>query len=312
MDWYEITVTVHRESEEALTEFLRDLGVSGVAIEDSHLASEARTGGWADIVDPVEESDLVVLRAYVLPDVVDEHRRALRCFVSRLSSFGLNPGPGLIVTTMVSDADWAHAWKAHFHVLHIGRVVVQPSWLAYTRQAGEVVVKLDPGMAFGTGTHPSTAMCVELLPRFVSSTSRVWDVGTGSGILAVTAAKLGAASVQAVDVDSAAVTAAVANAESNNVDVMVRKGTIETLDGQADFIVANIIADVILELLPLVHRKLFPGGVFLASGIVSHRSDEVREAAAVHGLVCVDALMSGEWTAQVFGREEDVSCPGFF
>lgn len=311
MDWYELKVTVHRESEDAVAEFLRSLGISGVSVEDASLFAEAVTRGWADIVDPVEPSDVVVLRAYVLPAKAEPCKDALSQFVASLPSFGLARGPGLVETTLVSETDWAEAWKEHFHVLHIARVVIQPSWRPYTPQGDEVVVTLDPGMAFGTGTHPSTAMCIELLQRYVQPGFRVHDVGTGSGILAVTAAKLGAASVQAVDIDPVSVSTAAGNAERNGVTVAVSPGTIEALQDKADIIVANIIADVIVDLLPFVRPKLTLGGLFLASGIISRRSEDVQRAASEQGFVCLDALTSAEWTAQVFMREEDAACRGF-
>ena len=190
-----------------------------------------------------------------------------------------------IETRAVDPEDWAHAWKRHWHVQHVGeRLVIQPSWEPYDPAPGEIVMALDPNQAFGTGTHPTTRLCLLALERGAAGT--VFDVGTGSGILAIAAVLLGATRVEACDMDPIAVDAAVENAQANGVGdrVHVRIGGIETLEGTCDVLVVNILAEIVAEMAPAIAARLKPGGRVLASGIVRDRAALVRAAFAHAGL----------------------------
>lgn len=207
----------------------------------------------------------------------------------------------------IAEADWSTAWKAHYKPERIGdRIVVSPSWEDYQCQGEELVVWLDPGMAFGTGNHPTTAMMIRALEKYLSPGISVVDVGTGSGILAIVAAILGAKSVLALDNDTLAVEIAQQNAELNNVNdrVTVRyNDLLAGLEEQYQMIIANITADPILVLAGEAFMRLSPGGLFLVSGIIKHRRAEVEAELEKLGYKLEEAFSEGEWTSLVARKD---------
>ncbi|HIX66328.1 MAG TPA: 50S ribosomal protein L11 methyltransferase [Candidatus Anaerotruncus excrementipullorum] len=201
----------------------------------------------------------------------------------------------------VEEEDWATAWKQFYHPTHIGsRLVVCPSWEPYAPQPQEVVLTLDPGMAFGTGTHETTRLCLELLEQVVTPGTSLLDVGTGSGILAVAALLLGARSAVGVDIDEVAVRVATENAQQNGVAgraAFLAGDLTQKVEGTYQVVTANIVADVILRLLPDLGRFLQPGGDFIASGIIDTREQELVEAVAAAGYRIVEVRRLGGWVA---------------
>jgi ribosomal protein L11 methyltransferase len=186
-------------------------------------------------------------------------------------------------TRELAEEDWAEAWKKYYTILHIGKhLVIKPSWLEYTAQPADIVVELDPGMAFGTGLHPTTRLCMIALENHLRDTPRVLDIGTGSGILSITAAKLGAREILALDTDSIAVETAARNVAYNHVDDFVRidRGSIDAEKhcNQFDLICINILAEVICDLAPAVASALHSDGIVIASGILAYKADDVVEA----------------------------------
>ena len=230
--------------------------------------------------------------------------------LGHLQAFGLRP-IGELTTRLVHEADWAEAWKAHFPVLRVGRrLVIRPTWRRHRRQPDDVVLALDPGMAFGTGLHPTTRLCLAgveaLADRGLLAGARVLDVGCGSGILAIAAAKLGAAEVLGVDTDPIAIEATDANAARNRVGggsrgrrSVVRSGVGSLPSGEPPFdvVLANLIAGLLVTLAPLLRDELRPGGVFLASGIFIDREPDVRAAFESVGISVHDRTIEGEWVA---------------
>ena len=201
----------------------------------------------------------------------------------------------------VLEEDWALAWRAHFTPLHIGRLVIKPSWHNRAPGPGETVLELDPGQAFGTGHHPTTRMCLLLLQKYLSPGMEVLDLGTGSGILALAAARLGARSVLALDTDPLAVKAARENVRKNGLTgaIKVRKGTLAPRWGYFDLIAANLTARTILELLPALLPSLNGGGLLIAGGIIADREDEVEKALLGAGLKLQEKAAEGEWRTLV-------------
>ena len=293
MRWLELTVTAHREAVEALSELLSASAPGGVAIEEPIALLD---DGQEYRIRP----DLPVqVRAYLPADGSEEEaRQRIEEGLWHLGQIGPN-FVGQLTTRFVAEDDWANAWKEYFHVLHVGRrVVIKPSWRDYAPQPGEVVLELDPGMAFGTGLHPTTHMCLELLEQHVQPGMRVLDVGTGSGILALAAAKLGAASVLALDVSTVAVEAAQANAQANGLaeSITVRLGSLEEHPQTTyDLVVANIIARVIAELAPALVASLAPGGLLIASGIIDERLSLAEDALRAAGLADIERVQEGDW-----------------
>ncbi len=319
MRWLELSISSHREAVEALSELLSRYAPGGVALEEPISLLD---DGQEYRIQPDQP---VVVRAYLPVDGTEEEARLrIQEGIWHLGQIGPQ-FVGTLAARYVDEEDWANAWKEHYHVLHVGqRVVIKPSWREYTPQPGEVVLELDPGMAFGTGLHPTTHMCLEQLEQLVQPGMRVLDVGTGSGILALAAAKLGAASVLALDVSTVAVEAAQANTRANHLEdrVTVQLGTLlagsatvpvsdspegaaaPTIapDGSYDLVVANIIARVIAELAPALVAALAPGGILIASGIIDERLPMAEDALRATGLQNLQRVQEGDWFTLVGRR----------
>ncbi len=253
-----------------MAEALRAVAPGGVSIEDPIVPLGPEEGVRLDRRRPS------VVKAYLpLDDGLGERLDRLD---AALETLGLRPA---LRTRTVREEDWADAWKEHFHVERFGeRIVIRPSWRTYEPRSGDVVIDLDPGMAFGTGQHPTTRMCLELLEREVRPGMVVLDVGTGSGILAVAAVKLGAARVLALDIEPQAVQVARENAARNGAAgaIWVELGTLDHPPNPADLAVANITASAVATLAPAFAAALRPGAPLIGSGIVGERLDEVRAA----------------------------------
>ena len=206
----------------------------------------------------------------------------------------------------VENEDWSESWKAHYHVLHYGsRIQVVPEWLE-PDYPEDIVIRIEPGMAFGTGEHETTSLCMNWLEELVTPEMTVFDVGTGSGILAIAARALGAGRVDAMDFDPIAVYAAAQNAARNNSSIMVYKSDLlKDCVGQADLIIANIVADVIIRLVPQLEQHLLPGGRFLCSGVLRTRADDVCRALADAGYTVREKREDGEWCAILAEKKEE-------
>ncbi len=300
MRWLELTVSAHREAVEAISELLSNYAPGGVAIEEPIALLD---DGQEYRVQPGAP---VLVRAYLPTDGVEEE--ACQRIEEGLWHLG-QIGPqfvGELTTRLVDEEDWANAWKEYYHVLHLGqRIVIKPSWRDYAPQPGEVVLELDPGMAFGTGLHPTTRLCLEALERYIRPGMRVLDVGTGSGILALAAARLGAASVLALDISSVAVEAAQANVRANGLEerITVRLGSLEeSSNARYDLVVANIIARVIADLAPALVGALAPGGMLIASGIIEERLSLAEDALRAAGLAEIEQARDGDWVMLVGQR----------
>jgi ribosomal protein L11 methyltransferase len=299
--WLELAVEADPEAVEAVSEILARVSTGGVAVE-SPIVTELE--GLAARPDPTRPA---VVRGYVPARDEAAARTAVETVeaaLGHLTAFGLRP-IGELRTRIVDEADWASAWKAHFPVLRIGRrLVVRPTWRRYRAEPDDVVLALDPGMAFGTGLHPTTRLCLQALEDLadagaLGSASRVLDLGSGSGILAIAAAKLGAASVLALDVDPIAVEATAANARRNRLAARIeaRRGSLPSGAAPFDVVVANLVASILVELASSLAAELAPGGTLVVSGIVADRAAEVEAALARAGLGLAGRLEEGDWVA---------------
>ena len=300
--WLELSVVADIEAVEAVAEILGRAAPGGTSVEPAFELTDEGLGARIDATRPA------TVRAYVpardeaaTARAVAEASEAL----GHLQAFGLRP-IGELTTRVVREADWAEAWKAHFPVLRLGRrLVIRPTWRRHRARPDDVVLALDPGMAFGTGLHPTTRLCLQALETFVASRdrgladARVLDVGCGSGILAIAAAKLGAGTILAVDTDPIAVEATSANAERNGLSgrIEARLGTVPTNEAPFDLVLANLIAGVLVPLAAALHYELRSGGTVLASGIFVDREAEVATAFRDAGLETVDRSVEGEWVA---------------
>jgi ribosomal protein L11 methyltransferase len=237
------------------------------------------------------------------PDAVERTIDEVTQALGHLQAFDLRP-IGDVTTRLVDEADWAEEWKRHFPVLRVGRrLVIRPTWRRHRPTKDEVVLALDPGMAFGTGLHPTTRLCLAALEgladRGALDGRRLLDVGCGSGILAIAGVRLGAASALGVDTDPIAIEATAANAGRNRIGdrIRAREGTLPTGDGPFDVVLANLIASLLVGLAGDLRGELAPGGTLLASGIFVDREAEVRDAFQAAGLRVANRLAEGDWVA---------------
>ena len=285
--WIEVRVALAAEAAEAVSEILGELRPGGL-IEERPAAGRVR------------------FCLYLPPSrVLRQTLAAARTRIKALPAYGLDPGRVSLTYRRVRGRRWATAWRAHVRPVRVGRVVVRPTWIRVPPRPGDIVVAIDPGMAFGTGAHPSTRLALRALDTALRPRpgSTVIDVGTGSGILAVAAAGLGAGRVEAVDCDPVAVAAARANVRLNGCarHVRVAEGSgLGPILSRARVIVANIVADTVVDVLPDAAARLEPGGVFVGSGIVAGRVRGVLRAGRAAGLRPDAVLRDGDWRAVVF------------
>ena len=290
MEWLEVSVTAGYEAAEAVADVLSRYAYRGVAIE-------AGPEGW--------DAEQVIVRAY-LP--ADEHlsanKRRIEEALGHLNQILPISTPGF---RTIAEKDWAEAWKERLTVMHIGRrIVICPTWLSYSPGVDEVLVRLDPGMAFGSGLHPSTRMCLMKLEELVRPGMNVLDMGTGSGILAIAAAKLGAASVVAVDNDPVAVQVARDNVAINGAGEVVRvvHGSLAEAQGAYHIVVANILANVIADMVSngLAYRVL-AGGSLIVAGLIVGQEMETGMLLEQHGLRLAGRCQIDDWVCLVAGRD---------
>ncbi len=294
MDWIEIALSVDGEAAEAVAELLQRYGHQGVAIEQDNIASEI----WDDGDQPPVTT--LTVRAYIqADDRAEDAKLRLETALGHMSLMYPMPRP---VYTIVHEEDWAEAWKAHYHPVRIGKkLFIRPLWIEAETSPGDIVVALDPGMAFGTGTHPTTQLCMEALEDCVQPGIKALDLGCGSGILAITAAKLGASNILALDIDPLAVKVTAENALQNNVanQITAQEGSLESLVGSSrrfDLIVVNILAKIIIAMCDNHLGEIVrPGGVALFSGIIETQADDVEAALRKTGLEPYARRQQGDW-----------------
>lgn len=298
--WLELSVAADVEAVEAVSEILSRVAPGGATVEP---AFELVEEGLGARLDPSRPS---IVRAYVPardPGVAERAAAEAAEALGHLQAFGLRT-IGDLTTRVVQEADWAEAWKAHFPVLRVGRrLVIRPTWLEHDPAPDDVVLDLDPGMAFGTGLHPTTRLCLAATEAVADRGSldgaRVLDVGCGSGVLAIAAAKLGAVHVLGVDIDPIAIEATLANGATNGLAgrIEARAGSLPSGEPAHDVVLANLIASVLVTLAPALRDELRPGGILVASGIYVDREDEVRTAFEAAGLRVGARTGEGDWVA---------------
>lgn len=309
--WQELTITVHREAEEAVSNLLIETGSQGVAIADSadYIGQEDRFG---ELYPDVEQSDMIAITAYYpsstnLADVTVTINEQL----AELASFGLQVGQVTVDSQELAEEDWADNWKAYYEPARITHdLTIVPSWTDYEASAGEKVIKLDPGMAFGTGTHPTTKMSLFALEQVLRGGETVIDVGTGSGVLSIASSLLGAKTIYAYDLDDVAVRVAQENIDLNQGTDNIHVAAGDLLKGvgqEADVIVANILADILVLLTEDAYRLVKDQGYLILSGIISEKLDMVLEAAFSAGFFLETHMVQGEWNALVFKKTDDIS-----
>lgn len=313
MKWSEFAIQTTNEAVEPVSNILHEAGASGVVIEDPLELVKERENVFGEIyhLNPDDYPDEgVVIKAYLpvnsfLNDTVD----AIKESINNLLLFDIDLGKNVVSISEVHEEEWATAWKKYYNPVKISeRFTIVPTWEDYTPvSSDELIIELDPGMAFGTGTHPTTVMCIQALERTVRPGDLVVDVGTGSGVLSIAAALLDAKRIQSLDLDEVAVQSAIQNVEINNVKDKVSVSQGNLLDGvneQADIVVANILAEVIMRFTDDVAKVVKPGGHFIASGIIQTKKQDVKDAIIASGFTVEETILMEDWVAIIAKRND--------
>jgi len=309
MKWSEISVHTTSEAMEAVSNLFYEMGANGVVIEDPEVLFREWDTPFGEIYQLSPDdfpTEGVFVKAYLPIDSANlgDLLETLKQQLNNLSEYGLDVGKGTIAVNDVHEDEWAHAWKKYYKPVHVSdRITIKPVWEEYQPgKPDEIIIEMDPGMAFGTGTHPTTILCLRALEKYLQPGDRVYDVGTGTAILSIAAVKLGASHVLAMDLDEVAVRSAQSNTELNQVNEQITVRQNNLLDGveeQVEVVVANILAEVIVRFTDDVHRVLKPGGVFIASGIISAREADVKHALLKSNLDVIETVTIDDWVAIV-------------
>ena len=306
MNWIELIVHTTTSGSDAVSDLLMDLGASGTQTEDrADIPDPAKPHGIWEIIDPKLIESMpedVLVHAWFESDEHFENLTArLYGDLHRLGSAHPEYGSLSVDSKIVPDENWEENWKLLYHPLRAGKhFVIKPSWEDFSPASGDRIIELDPGMAFGSGYHDTTVLCLALLEKYLRPGDRVIDVGTGSGILAIGAALAGAQDVLAIDIDPDAVRVARQNIENNRLSdqIQVREGNLLTdTAGDCDICVANIIADIILSFAGPLVPHIRPRGLFICSGIILERADEVQTALEQAGYEIIEKSCTDEWAA---------------
>lgn len=307
MQWAEVEVLTTSEATEAVSAILERYGANGVMIEDSGDLTREFVDRYGEIygLNPADYPESGVrVKAYVALEVWREEMVGqIEAEIKGLSEMELDPGAAKVTARIADEEEWADEWKKYYHPVQVTeRLTIKPTWEEYETREGEIVIELDPGMAFGTGTHPTTTLCLRTLEGVIQPNDTIVDVGCGTGILSIACAKMGADSVLALDLDPVAVQVAQENIDLNGVQdtVTVRANDLlKGVDATYDVVVANILAEIILLMVGDAKRVLKPDGTFITSGIIKDKADLVRAELDAHGFRVVDTIIEEDWVALV-------------
>ena len=311
MKWNQFRLTTTAEAEDIVSSMLMDLGIQGVQIEDRiPLTEEDKEQMFVDILPDIPEDDGKAYLTFYLEEEEDKGSILMRVRneLEEMRSY-LNVGECTIEESQTEDVDWVNNWKQYFHQFYIDDILVIPSWeKVEAKDEDKLVIHIDPGTAFGTGMHETTQLCIRQLKKYVTEGAQILDVGCGSGILGMLALKFGAAYSVGTDLDPCAIDATHENMEANGIskeqyEVMI--GNI--IDDKAvqdaagyeryDIVAANILADVLVPLTPVIVRQMKPGGIYLTSGIIDDNDAGVTEAFKAAHLEILEVNYQGEWVS---------------
>lgn len=318
MIWKELTIHTTEEAVEMISNFLHEAGAGGVTIEehvDNDKPRDTSLGQWFEIPpNDIPEGEAKISGYFPEGVDMDEVIAQVKERTEELREYDIDPGNPIITVRDVSEDDWANNWKQYFKPIRVSkRLTIKPTWEEYVPASPEEkIIELDPGMAFGTGTHPTTSLCLRTLEGVIQEGDEVIDVGTGSGILAIGAVRLGASRVLALDLDPVAVSSALENTRLNGLEdriqvvesdllSVLKKGSSAEVDVQLPVrvVVANILAEIILLFVEDVFEALQPGGYYIASGIYKNKEQSVEEALTAAGFEIEQTVREEDWVAFV-------------
>ncbi|WP_226583155.1 50S ribosomal protein L11 methyltransferase [Halobacillus litoralis] len=312
MKWSEVCIHTTTEAVEPVSNILHESGASGVVIEDPSDMNrkETKLGEIYELNPDDYPSEGVYVKAYLpMNSFLGETVDGIKQTVSNLTDFGIDIGHNKVTIQEIKEEDWATAWKKYYKPVKISeKITIIPTWEEYTPvSSDEIIIEMDPGMAFGTGTHPTTVLSIQALEQYMAEGDRVVDVGAGSGILSVASVLLGAEHVHAFDLDDVAVSSTKNNAALNGVEDKVTAKLNDLLDGvnwEADLIVSNILAEIIVKFTDDAFRVVKPGGYFITCGIISGRKDMVRDRLVESGFEIVETNKMEDWISIIAKKPE--------
>jgi ribosomal protein L11 methyltransferase len=303
LKWTECKAYIDKEAIEAVSYMLIEKGIQGIEVVDYMLSDKDMKDMIVDYVEEgvIDNNKDTYIKFYLSEEEnISEKLLDIEAGINEIRKY-VEVGKGTIETDITNDEDWANNWKKYYKPFVIDdNIVIKPTWEDYNEiKDNDIVIEIDPGMAFGSGTHETTSMCISMLNKYLSNDDTVIDVGCGSGILGITAAKLGSKKVTCIDLDKNAVKASKENVITNEVQdkVEVFHGDLLERTMKSNIVVANIIADVIVLLAEGVKEHLLPNGIFISSGIILDRVNDVEKALVDNGFNIVDIKKMGEWAA---------------
>lgn len=306
MKWAELCIHTTNEAIEPISNILHEAGASGVVIQDPEdlVKDHKTTFGEIYALDPKDyPAEGIFVKAYLpLNSFLNESVNEIKAAITNLKEYQIDIGANDVTVSEVDEEDWSTAWKKYYKPVKISeKFTIIPTWEEYTPVASdEVIMELDPGMAFGTGTHPTTVLSVQAIERYITKGDIVIDVGSGSGVLSIAAVLLGAEHVHAFDLDDVAVNSTKINAELNQAADRITASANNLLEGvevEADVIVSNILAEIILKFTDDAYKLIKPGGLFITSGIISQKKGDVKEALIKTGFDIVEVNEMEDWVA---------------
>lgn len=319
MKWNKYTLKTTAEAEDIISNMMMEAGIEGIEIEDKVPLSESdKQQMFVDILPDIPEDDGVAYISFYLEPEADQEAMLakVREGLQEIESWGMKIGEGTITTSETEDKDWINNWKQYFHQFYVDDILIKPSWEEVKPEdEDKMLIQIDPGTAFGTGMHETTQLCIRQLRKFLTKETVLLDVGTGSGILSIISLKLGAKKAVGTDLDPCAIEAVKENTEVNGIDpasfeVMI--GNI--IDDKAvqdrvgygcyDIVVANILAEVLVPLTPVILAQLKPGGIYITSGIIDDKEELVVKTVKDCGLEVLEVTYQGEWVSVTARKKE--------
>ncbi|MFK3940022.1 50S ribosomal protein L11 methyltransferase [Alkalihalobacillus sp. NPDC078783] len=314
MKWAEFSIHTTQAAVEPVCHILHQSGASGVVIEDpSDLVKDwdLEYGKVYELSPDDYPEEGVIVKAYFpvnsfLNETIEETKGEINGLIAHQIDLGKNN----VTVSEVDEEDWATAWKKYYHPIKVSnQITIIPTWEEYTPNEGEMIIELDPGMAFGTGTHPTTILSIQAIEKTITAGDRVLDVGTGSGVLAIAAAKLAAEKVDAFDLDDVAVTSAIGNVELNQATEIIDVKQNDLVKGvepkSYDLVVANILAEIITSFTDDVYSVLRPGGTYVTSGIIQRKKQDVKDALTASGFLITEITEMEDWVAMTAIKPKD-------
>lgn len=310
--WAEITIHTTNEALDAITNMLYELGASGVVVEDSSDLIKSSYGNYGERYDldltqyPTE--GILIKVYYPETNLLENKIKKIKRFIHQLKEYDIDIGKNELTINRVKEEDWETSWKKYYKPVNISKqITIVPTWHEYKPQTtNEKLIYLDPGMAFGTGTHPTTKLSIKALEKYIQNSDEVIDVGCGSGILSIASCLLGAKKVFAFDIDEVAVKSTQLNSQINGVNEQInisQNNLLQDIDRNADLIVANILAEIIVDLIDDAWKSLKKGGHFITSGIIQKKKDLVRNALIKKGFAIVEIEEMDDWVCIIAQKD---------